>query len=161
MPKYVVIISLLAGFTPLFAATPVTGVSLPVAFPDSTAELAMPLSSGGTSLVSNAGVGEATQWITAPKAVDVRVVTGYSSTPEETDDTPFITASGGYVHTGTAAANWLPMGTKIRIPEIFGDKIFTIEDRMHPRNAEKVDIWFPEKSEALRFGSRLLRIEIL
>ena len=90
------------------------------------------------------------------------VVTAYTSSPEETDDTPFITASGKYVENGIIANNLLPFGTKIRIPEIYGDKIFTVEDRMHPRKGKyQADIWMADKSEAKIFGAKLLNIEIL
>ena len=108
----------------------------------------------GSALVSQNPV------TSAPKSVDV-FVTAYSSRVEETDSTPFITASGSNVRTGVVAANWLPFGTKIRIPELFGEKIFTVEDRMHRRNADKMDVWFPTTEEALRFGTQVTRVEIL
>lgn len=88
-------------------------------------------------------------------------VTGYSSTPEETDDTPFITASGKYVGKGIVAANFLPLGTKIRFPERFGNQVFTVEDRMNKRFYKKIDIWFETKEEAKNFGIQDLKIEIL
>ena len=69
-------------------------------------------------------------------------VTGYSSTPDQTDDTPFITASGKQVRDGIVATNLLPLGTKIKIPEIYGNKVFVVEDRMNARNNQHVDIWF-------------------
>lgn len=86
-------------------------------------------------------------------------VTAYSSTPEETDDSPFITASGSVVRDGIVATNLLPFGTKVKIPAYFGDKIFTVEDRMHSRKIENIDIWMPSKEQALRFG--IARAEIL
>ncbi len=89
------------------------------------------------------------------------VVTAYSSTPEETDDTPFITANGTTVRDGIVAANFLEFGTKIKIPEHFGDKVFEVQDRMHHRFGERVDIWFASKEEATRFGKRNLTIELL
>lgn len=95
-----------------------------------------------------------------PNTIEV-VITGYSSTPEETDEDPFITASGDWVHDGIVAANFLPFGTEIRIPEIYGDKIFVIEDRMHPRKKQQIDIWFPSKQEALEFGAHYSYIEVL
>jgi len=88
-------------------------------------------------------------------------VTGYSSTPEETDSTPFITASGTHVRPGVAAANWLPLGTKIKIPELFQDQVFTIEDRMHPRLSNRVDVWFPNKEAAKLFGKNLTKVVVL
>ncbi|MBI2012886.1 MAG: hypothetical protein HYS88_00320, partial [Candidatus Colwellbacteria bacterium] len=45
------------------------------------------------------------------------MITAYSSREEETDETPFITAAGTKVRPGVVAANWLPLGAKIRIPE--------------------------------------------
>lgn len=90
------------------------------------------------------------------------VITAYSSRVEETDSTPFITASGKTVADGIIANNMLPFGAKIRIPELYGDKIFVVEDRMHQRKGKyHVDIWFPEYSQAKEFGSKLTYIEIL
>lgn len=95
------------------------------------------------------------------KTINV-VITAYSSTPEETDDTPFITASGKYVEDGIVANNMLPFGTKIKIPSIYGDKIFVVEDRMNRRMGDhRFDIWFPTKSQALIFGAKTTEIEIL
>jgi 3D (Asp-Asp-Asp) domain-containing protein len=88
-------------------------------------------------------------------------VTAYSSTPEETDADPFITASGESVHRGIVATNFLPFGTKIKIPELFGDQIFIVTDRMHPRKKNFVDIWMPTKQEALRFGINRATIVIV
>ncbi|HUY69794.1 MAG TPA: hypothetical protein VMU70_02155 [Candidatus Tyrphobacter sp.] len=90
-----------------------------------------------------------------------RTVTGYSSDPSQTDNTPFITASGETVHQGIIAANWLPFGTKVRFPELFGDQIFIVEDRMNEVNRSKVDVWFPSKGAALQFGVHRTTVEIL
>ena len=90
------------------------------------------------------------------------VVTAYSSTPEQTDSTPFITASGKNVTDGIVANNMLPFGSKIRIPELYGDKIFVVEDRMHQRKGNyHLDIWFPEYSQAKNFGAKITYIEVL
>ena len=88
-------------------------------------------------------------------------LTAYSSLPEQTDDTPFITATGNYVRDGIVAANFLPFGTKIKMPELFGDKIFVVEDRMHSRFQNSVDIWFADNKKAKKFGKQLSKIEIL
>jgi len=88
-------------------------------------------------------------------------ITAYTSSPEETDDTPFITASGKYVRDGIVAANFLPMGTRIKIPALYGDRIFVVEDRMHPKMVNGVDIWMNTKTEAFRFGVRHAEIAIL
>lgn len=88
-------------------------------------------------------------------------ITAYSSTPDQTDDTPFTTASGSHVRDGIIATNMLPFGTKVQIPALFGDKVFIVEDRMHRRKIDMVDIWFPTRTEALRFGSNYAEIVVL
>jgi len=86
-----------------------------------------------------------------PKMMKV-VLTGYSSTTDQTDDTPFITASNTRTRDGIVAANFLAFGTKVQIPSIFGDKVFTVEDRMAKKHSDKIDIWFPERYLAKNFG---------
>lgn len=88
-------------------------------------------------------------------------VTAYSSTPDQTDDSPFIMASGKHVYDGAIAANFLPLGTKVRFPEMYGDKIFTVEDRMNKRYSYKMDIWMTTRQEAQKFGLRKLKYEIV
>lgn len=89
--------------------------------------------------------------IADPKIFDVWV-TAYSSVPEETDDSPFITATNKTVRDGFIAANFLPFGTRVKIPKYFGDKIFIVEDRMSRRKDNFMDIWMPTKEKALAFG---------
>jgi len=88
-------------------------------------------------------------------------VTAYSSTPDQTDATPFITASGSNVRDGVVACNFLRFGTRIRFPQLYGDKIFIVEDRMAARNSHKVDIWFASRQEAKEFGLKIAKVEIL
>ena len=90
------------------------------------------------------------------------VVTAYSSTPEQTDNTPFVTASGKSTADGIVANNMLPFGAKVRIPELYGDKIFVVEDRMHQRKGKyHLDIWLPEYLQAKNFGAKITSIEVL
>jgi len=93
--------------------------------------------------------------------VTVRVITAYSSTPDQCDSTPFITANGTYVHDGVIAANWLKFGDRVRIPEYFGDKVFIVADRMNPRFDDRMDIWMPDRASAVNFGLRKLMVEVL
>ncbi len=88
-------------------------------------------------------------------------VTAYASVPEETDDTPFITASNKHVKDGFLAANFLPFGTKVTIPSLFGDKVFTVEDRMSKRKTGFVDVWMPSVSDAKDFGIHKAQIVIV
>lgn len=96
-----------------------------------------------------------------PKILYTVSASAYSSTPEQTDHTPFITASGIHVRDGVAAANFLPFGTIFKIPELFGDKIFVVEDRMNRRYWLNIDIWLPEKELAKEFGRKTVTIEIV
>lgn len=96
-----------------------------------------------------------------PKKFYTVSATGYSSTPEQTDHTPFITASGIHVRDGVIAANFLPFGTIIKIPDLFGNKTFVVEDRMANRYWFNIDIWFSEKDLAKEFGVKVIKIEIV
>lgn len=96
--------------------------------------------------------------------------TAYSSTPDQTDNTPCHTATNYNVCTGdknVIAANFyvngyrVPFGTLVRIPEVYGDKIFVVEDRMNARYTNNIDIWFPERNLALEFGVQKVTIEIV
>jgi len=90
-----------------------------------------------------------------------RVVTAYTSTIDQCDSTPFTTANGTTVHDGVIAANWLKFGTRVRIPAMFGDKVFIVADRMNPRFDDRMDIWMSTMSDARTFGLRRLTIEVL
>jgi 3D (Asp-Asp-Asp) domain-containing protein len=97
-----------------------------------------------------------------PKNIMKVIITAYSSTPEETDDTPFITAAGTPVRDGIVANNLLPFGTKIKIPDLYGNKVFVVEDRMNRRKGNnQFDIWFPSHPQAENFGVKITYIEIL
>ena len=69
------------------------------------------------------------------------VATAYSSDPWQTDSTPCQPAMNfdlceNYIKYGiedTIAANFLPLGAKVRFPELFGEKIFTVRDRMNAK----------------------------
>lgn len=97
----------------------------------------------------------------APRLVVQVLVTAYSSTPDQTDDTPFTTANGTTVHTGVVAANWLPFGAHVRLPDHFGDQMFVVEDRMNRRFSKRLDIWMPTREEATTWGARYVTVEVL
>lgn len=99
--------------------------------------------------------------IKAARTLNV-LITAYSSTPDQTDDSPFITASGKYVKDGIIANNMLPFGTKVKIPSLYGDKIFTVQDRMNRKKGSyQIDIWMPTRDLALNFGVKTAQLEIL
>jgi 3D (Asp-Asp-Asp) domain-containing protein len=100
---------------------------------------------------------------TCPVPVNKRfaTITAYSSTVGQTDSSPFTTASGTTVRDGIVAANFLKIGTKVQIPQLYGDKIFTVEDRMAKKNNGKVDIWMPSTAQALQFGVKHAEVVVL
>ena len=88
------------------------------------------------------------------------IATAYNSLPEQTDATPWITASGTRCREGVIAANFLPMGTKVKI-EGFGNRIFIVEDRMNRRYKKRIDIWFRHYKDARKFGIRKVKYSII
>jgi 3D (Asp-Asp-Asp) domain-containing protein len=96
----------------------------------------------------------------AKKSMSI-AVTAYSSTPDQTSGDPFITASGTRVRDGIIAANFLPIGTKVRFPEKFGNKIFVVEDRMSQRYWYHADIWMETREQAKEWGVKHITVEIL
>lgn len=106
------------------------------------------------------------------RAAEVRVVkpairsmivptSAYTSERSQTDSSPLTMANGSRVHDGAIAANFLKFGTRVRIPDQFGNKVFIVEDRMNTRHNRRVDIWMAKKSDAFKWGVRTVRIEIL
>lgn len=101
-----------------------------------------------------------------PDKVVQAVITAYTSTPDQTDDSPCITADGtNLCKRGTEdilAANWLPLGTKVKIPSLYGDRVFEIHDRMNKRYGYgRMDIWLnTTKNEARKFGVKRVEVEI-
>lgn len=72
-------------------------------------------------------------------------VYGYSSDVSQTDDTPFITASGQHVRDGIVANNCLPFGTSV----IIGGRTYTVEDRMNRRyGCSFFDVWVRTAQDA-------------
>ncbi|MBI1961162.1 MAG: 3D domain-containing protein [Parcubacteria group bacterium] len=88
-------------------------------------------------------------------------VTAYSSEPRQTDATPFTTAWITPVRDGVVALNFLPKGSMVRFPDMYGDKIFVVEDRMNVRYQYRADIWMHTREEAKQFGLKYLRMEEL
>ena len=112
------------------------------------------LTSANNYLLENTGI--------AVLEIIPMTITAYSSSVWETDDTPFITASGTQTRDGVIASNLLPFGTKVRIPKLFGEKIFVVEDRMNKRMGDfQIDIWFPSSQLAKNFGIKNAYVETI
>lgn len=85
-------------------------------------------------------------------------VYAYTSSVDETDDTPNLTASNTATREGIVANNCLPFGSKVKV----GDRILRVEDRMNKRyGCEVFDIWMKSKKEARNFGVQNLIIQIV
>ncbi len=98
-------------------------------------------------------------------STSVHAITAYNSLPEQTNCQPCITANGFNVCEhgieDTIAANFLRFGTKVRIPELFGDRVFIVRDRMNKRYPSRVDIWMLERDDAIQFGIKRAKIEVI
>jgi len=99
------------------------------------------------------------------KTTSQHVITAYNSEVGQTDNTPCSTANGYDLCKNNTedsiAANFLKFGTKVRIPELFGDRIFVVRDRMNARHATRVDVWMKNHSDAMKFGVKTAKIEVL
>ncbi len=99
-----------------------------------------------------------------PRKLFTIPITAYTSEVGQTDDTPCITASGMNVceraTEDVVAANFLPMGTRVRIPELYGDRIFTVQDRMNARYNKHMDVWLKDLKQAKQFGLKYTKIEV-
>jgi len=87
-------------------------------------------------------------------------VTMYTSSPEETDDTPNITANGETTNQGTIACpSNLPFGTRV---EIKGEQ-YICNDRMAKRyrNGNYFDIWVPSREIAIAHGRQKLEVKVI
>ena len=109
-----------------------------------------PQSTAVSSVTGATGV--SSRWVT---------VTAYSSTVDQCDASPFITASGTHVRDGVIATNLLAFGTKVMFPGMYGDKVFTVEDRMSPKFSNRADIWFSTREQAKQFGVRKLEMVVV
>lgn len=94
----------------------------------------------------------------------VLTVTAYSPRTGETDDTPYHTATNTRVRPGIVAVSrdlfdegWV-FGRKVYIK---GMGVFTIDDLMHERKRNQVDIFMYETDKALDFGLRKLEVYLL
>lgn len=110
---------------------------------------------------------ELTKVENAPKVIrtSVHPMTAYNSEPGQTDNSPCITANGFNVCEhgieDTIAANFLKFGTKVMIPELFGDRVFIVRDRMNKRYTDRVDIWMKDYDDAIKFGLRTATIQVI
>jgi 3D (Asp-Asp-Asp) domain-containing protein len=124
------------------------------------------------SMIANVGNEEQLIVNSLPRANDWKIagtgyysMTAYNSEASQCYGNPCITANGfnlcEHDTEDSVAANFLKFGTRIRIPELFGDRVFVVRDRMNSRYQNRVDVWMKEKQDALNFGLKYAKIEIL
>jgi 3D (Asp-Asp-Asp) domain-containing protein len=105
--------------------------------------------------------------------------TAYTSSIRETDSTPYITATGSRTRVGIIAVSRdmlgsLPYGSRVTLEDmgssrggagrfnyLFNNRVFVVEDTMHPRKREQIDVWLTDRGMAIRFGVRSLRVTIV
>jgi 3D (Asp-Asp-Asp) domain-containing protein len=109
--------------------------------------------------------------------------TAYNSVPEQTNSQPFITATGASTRFGIIAVSrdllprHIPYGSLVRIYDLGnyhdgrgygkyqalldGHGYFIVEDTMHMRKQEQIDLWFATVPEALEWGVRRVEVEVV
>lgn len=109
--------------------------------------------------------------------------TGYNSHVAQTNGSPHVTATGTRTRFGVLAASRdllhdeLPYGSLVRIRDLGGYRggggeghfqqvldaqdIFVVEDTMHPRKREQVDVWFGDHASAVNWGVRAVEVEVI
>ncbi len=85
-------------------------------------------------------------------------ITAYSSTVDQCDATPYVTATNRPVRIGILAVSddlrtelGITFGTKVLIP---GHGVFEVQDKMNPRWRRRVDIWHNDREAAMGFGKQ-------
>ncbi len=109
--------------------------------------------------------------------------TGYNSMVNQTDHSPHITATGERTRVGIIAVSRdmlsrdLPYGSLVRIRDLgnyhngrgYGkfqtlldnQGLFVVEDTMHRRKLEQVDVWFADYASAVNWGVRKVTVELV
>ncbi len=109
--------------------------------------------------------------------------TGYNSLSSQTDSTPFVTATGARTRFGIVAVSRdllgdsIPYGSLIRLQDLGSyytgrgagafqhmldsQGLFIVEDTMHSRKAQQLDVWFPEYATAISWGVRKIGVEVV
>ena len=102
-----------------------------------------------------------------PAAIWNAIATAYSSDFRQTDSTPCITANMFNIceapepQQNIIANNCLRFGTRVSLPDIFGDRIFIVKDRLNSRyGCERVDIWMHGQEQAKFFGVKYGKMHI-
>jgi 3D (Asp-Asp-Asp) domain-containing protein len=109
--------------------------------------------------------------------------TGYNSLASQTDSTPHITATGQRTEFGIVAVSRdllgrdLPYGSLVRIRDLGNyyngrgagqhqtlldsQGLFIVEDTMHIRKIQQIDVWFGDYASAVNWGVRQVEVELV
>ena len=165
------LVVLLDKITPLYLILVMLNLNLPTVKAAELPSLGvqLPIQNGRVEVISPYPDDSGARIITKPAKLTVKVwVTAYNSLPEQTDNEPCIAASGKNICDAALqdiiATNYryLPFGTQVRFPELFGEKVFTVEDRMHRKYQRTADIYMgKDYQSAIEFGKKFTIMEIL
>lgn len=109
--------------------------------------------------------------------------TAYNSLASQTDHTPHVTSTGQATRLGIIAASRdllgheLPYGSLVRIRDLgayangrgYGkfqslldqQQLFIVEDTMHQRKRDQIDVWLDDHATALNWGVRKVAVEVV
>ncbi len=107
--------------------------------------------------------------------------TAYNSHVNQTDRTPFITATGARTRFGVIALSrdmlrQIPYGSLVRIEDMgswgsgrgrgrysrmLSGVLFQVEDTMHPRKVRTVDVWMYSRAQAIQWGARQVKLTMV
>ena len=109
--------------------------------------------------------------------------TGYNSLQGQTDGSPHITATGERTRFGIVAVSRdllgdsIPYGSLVRIHDLgnyysgrgYGhyeglldsQELFIVEDTMHARKRQQIDVWFGDYASAVNWGVRRVEVEVI
>jgi 3D (Asp-Asp-Asp) domain-containing protein len=119
----------------------------------------------------------------SPNPVLTVRATAYNSLETQTNSQPFITATGARTRWGIVAVSRdllqtsLPYGSLVRLVDLGqfhtgrgagtyqalldGTGTFIVEDTMHPRKTNQIDVWFQDYPSAVNWGVRQMRVELV
>lgn len=108
--------------------------------------------------------------------------TAYNSMESQTNAQPFVTATGSRTRWGVIAVSRdllgrdLPYGSLVRLRDLgnfhsgrgagayqalLDANLFVVEDTMHPRKSQQIDLWFADYASAVAWGVRELEVEVV
>ncbi len=109
--------------------------------------------------------------------------TAYNSLESQTNAQPFITATGAQTRWGIIAVSRdllgfeVPYGSLVRLRDLGnyhtgrghgayqtlldGSDLFVVEDTMHPRKTNQIDLWFADYASAVNWGVRRVELDVV